>query len=151
MWNWPSHPIKAIKRFNTIFIKISILSFTKHIKNLESQLNIKLFERTNRGLKLTDIGKKIYNEINTPIEILEKVENKYGNVKCINLGTHVTVFNKILGEKFAKYCKEHPDIKINIDRSDLSEQFEKLEKQELDIIISKKDKDYIMIVLNLLK
>lgn len=129
---------KASQRLN-----ISQPAVTKHIKNLESQLNIKLFERTNRGLKLTDIGKKIYNEINTPIEILEKVENKYGNVKCINLGTHITVFNKILGEKFAKYCKEHPDIKINIDRSDLSEQFEKLEKQKLDIIISKKDKDYI--------
>ena len=97
---------KASQRLN-----ISQPAVTKHIKNLESQLNIKLFERTNRGLKLTDIGKKIYNEINTPIEILEKVENKYGNVKCINLGTHVTVFNKILGEKFAKYCKEHPDIK----------------------------------------
>ena len=123
-------------------LHISQPAVTKHIKNLEKQLNIKLFERSNRGLKLTDIGKKIYNEINAPVDILEKIENKYGNIKCINLGTHITVFNKVLGENLAKYCKKYPDIKINIDRSDLSEQFAKLEKQELDIIVSKKDKDY---------
>lgn len=123
-------------------LNISQPAVTKHIKNLEKQLNIKLFERSNRGLKLTDIGKKIYNEINAPVDILEKIENKYGNIKCINLGTHITVFNKVLGENLAKYCKKYPDIKINIDRSDLSEQFAKLEKQELDIIVSKKDKDY---------
>ena len=123
-------------------LNISQPAVTKHIKNLEKQLNIKLFERSNRGLKLTDIGKKIYNEINAPVDILEKIENKYGNIKCINLGTHITVVNKVLGENLAKYCKKYPDIKINIDRSDLSEQFAKLEKQELDIIVSKKDKDY---------
>ena len=128
---------KASQRLN-----ISQPAVTKHIKNLEKQLNIKLFERSNRGLNLTDIGKKIYNEINAPVDILEKIENKYGNIKCINLGTHITVFNKVLGENLAKYCKKYPDIKINIDRSDLSEQFAKLEKQELDIIVSKKDKDY---------
>ena len=96
-------------------LNISQPAVTKHIKNLEKQLNIKLFERSNRGLKLTDIGKKIYNEINAPVDILEKIENKYGNIKCINLGTHITVFNKVLGENLAKYCKKYPDIKINID------------------------------------
>lgn len=124
-------------------LNISQPAVTKHIKNLENQLNKKLFERTNRGLKLNEIGQKIYKEISSSINTLEKIETKYGNNKYINLGTHITVFNKILGENLSEYCKKYSDIRINIDRSDLSEQLLKLEKQELDIIVSKKDKDYI--------
>ena len=38
-------------------LNISQPAVTKHIQNLEEILNIKLFERTNKGLILTKIGK----------------------------------------------------------------------------------------------
>jgi len=123
-------------------LNISQPAVTKRIRNLESALNIKLFDRSNKGLKLSELGKKIYNEINNSVNVLEKVEVKYGNARIINLGTHVTVFNKVLGKNIAKYIKENKDVKINIDRSDLDELFSKLENQEIDIVVSKKDKMY---------
>ncbi len=128
---------KASQRLN-----VSQPAITKHIRNLESQLNNKLFDRNNKGLTLNELGKKLYNEINVPINILENMESKYGHTKCINLGTHITVFNKILGKNLSEYYKKYPNITINIDRSDLAEQLLKLEKQELDIVISKKDTNY---------
>lgn len=128
---------KASERLN-----ISQPAVTKHIHNLEALLNEKLFDRYNKGLRLTEIGKKIYNEIKEPLVVLEKIESKYGNQKNINLGTHVTVFNKILGKNLAQYCKKYSNVKVNIDRSDLPDLFLKLENQKIDIIVSKKDENY---------
>lgn len=128
---------KASERLN-----ISQPAVTKHIRNLEALLNEKLFDRYNKGLRLTEIGKKIYNEIKEPLVVLEKIESKYGNQKNINLGTHVTVFNKILGKNLAQYCKKYSNVKVNIDRSDLPDLFLKLENQKIDIIVSKKDENY---------
>lgn len=128
---------KASERLN-----ISQPAVTKHIRNLEALLNEKLFDRYNKGLRLTKVGKKIYNEIKEPLVVLEKIESKYGNQKNINLGTHVTVFNKILGKNLAQYCKKYSNVKVNIDRSDLPDLFLKLENQKIDIIVSKKDENY---------
>lgn len=128
---------KASERLN-----ISQPAVTKHIRNLEALLNEKLFDRYNKGLRLTKVGKKIYNEIKEPLVVLEKIESKYGNQKNINLGTHVTVFNKILGKNLAQYCKKYSNVKVNIDRSDLPDLLLKLENQKIDIIVSKKDENY---------
>ena len=123
-------------------LNISQPAVTKHIQNLESQLNSKLFDRNSKGLKLNELGRKVYDEISVPIKVLENIELKYTNIKNINLGTHITVFNKILGKNLSQYYKKYDDVVVNIDRSDLSEQLVKLEKQELDIVVAKKDDNY---------
>ena len=124
-------------------LNISQPAVTKHIQNLENELGYKLFERNRRGLKLNELGKEIYQEIKESIKILENIEKKYGNDKIINLGTHITVFNKVLGKKLSEFYKKYPNVIVNIDRSDLAEQLVKLEQQELDIVVSKKDNNYI--------
>lgn len=123
-------------------LNISQPAITKHIQNLEKQLNSKLFDRHSKGLKLNELGRKVYDEISVPIKVLENIELKYTNIKNINLGTQVTVFNKILGKNLSEYYKKYSDVTVNIDRSDLSEQLMKLEKQELDIVVAKKDDNY---------
>ena len=124
-------------------LNISQPAITKHIQNLENELGYKLFERNRRGLKLNEFGKGVYQAINEPIKILENIERKYTGVKIINLGTHITVFNKILGKNLSEYYKKYPNVIVNVDRSDLVEQLVKLEKQELDIVVNKKDNNYI--------
>ena len=124
-------------------LNISQPAITKHIQNLENELGYKLFERNRRGLKLNALGKGIYQEINEPIKILESIERKYTGAKIINLGTHITVFNKILGKNLSEYYKKYPNVIVNIDRSNLVEQLVKLERQELDIVVNKKDNNYV--------
>lgn len=124
-------------------LNISQPAITKHIQNLENELGYKLFERNRRGLKLNKLGKGVYQEINEPIKILESIERKYTGVKIINLGTHITVFNKILGKNLSEYYKKYPNVIVNVDRSDLVEQLVKLERQELDIVVNKKDNNYV--------
>lgn len=124
---------KASKKLN-----ISQPAVTKHIQNLEKALNNKLFERTNKGLNLTETGRKVYEAIKGPIIELECIYRKYSGNKEINVGTHATILSKMISKKLSKYYKENENVKINIDTSDLKELLIKLEKQELDLVITKK-------------
>ena len=127
----------ASKRLN-----ISQPAVTKHIQNLEDALKNKLFDRTNKGLNLTETGKKIFEEIQGPITILESIYKKYSINRDIELGIHATMLNKIFSKVLSKYYEVNESVKINITNNDYDEMLSKLEKQELDIVIAKKVNDY---------
>lgn len=46
------------------------------VKQLESQLGAALFNRTHRGMELTEIGKLIYEDVNSALNLLEDAECK---------------------------------------------------------------------------
>lgn len=118
---------------------ISQPAVTKHIKNLEEMLEIKLFCRSNHGILLTQQGKKLYEEIKEPIHRLLEVDEKYVNKnRNINLGVHSTILNKILGECINYYYKENIKSKINTFNLENQEMIRKLKEKELDIVFSKK-------------
>lgn len=124
-------------------LHISQPAVTTHIKNLENDLNIKLFNRTNHGIELTEDGKKIYEEITEPIEILNNISLKYINNRSVNLGIHSTMLNNLFSKKISKFYQENESIKINTINNDIEEMIAKLENQELDLVISKKIENYL--------
>ena len=80
-------------------LNISQPAVTKHIKNLENALELRLFNRTNHGIELTSDGQKIYEEAKEAVETLNSIFVKYGKNRNINLGVHVSMykmFSKIL-------------------------------------------------------
>lgn len=116
---------------------------TKHIKNLEDILKIKLFVRSNHGIKLTEQGKKLYDEVKDAINKLMDVSSKYCGAKNINLGIHSTILNKMFGKCISDYYKINGNSKINTINLRNSEMIGKLKDKELDIIFSKKmEKQY---------
>lgn len=125
-------------------LNISQPAVTKHIQNLEKLLNVKLFERTNKGLLLTEDGRNIFNNIKEPIATLEGISKKYNSVRVINLGIHATLLNKLLSKKISEYYNINSNVKINIVNNDTTQMLVKLEKKEIDIVISKKSNDYDM-------
>lgn len=130
-------------------LHISQPAVTNHIKNLENDLNVKLFNRTNHGIELTEEGQKIYYEIEEHISLLENVYNKYGNTRNINLGIHVSMY-KLFSRIITKFYTENENVKINIYDTnlvnmlapELSDMLLKLENEKLDIVISKKTDSY---------
>ena len=69
-------------------LNISQPAITKQIKNLESQLNMILFERKSKGLKLTIAGKELYEKLKNPIEHLNKInEELCKNIKIKSFKT----------------------------------------------------------------
>lgn len=118
---------------------ISQPAVTKHIKNLEEILKIKLFSRSNHGILLTEQGRKLYEEIEEPIQKLLEIDEKYVNKnRNINLGVHSTILKQILKESINDYYKENIKSKINSFNLENQEMIEKLKEKELDIVFSKK-------------
>jgi len=124
---------KASRRLN-----ISQPAITKHIKNLEDGLNIKLFERTNSGVILTQNGKKIYEEIKEPVIIMESIFKKYSETRKIYLGIHAAMLNQNFNKEIIDYINKDSQ-NINVMNYNTDEMLVKLEKQEIDIAISKRN------------
>lgn len=49
-------------------------NLTRSIKNLEAELGCPLFSRTNRGMKLTPEGERLYRHVKIAVEQLEAGE-----------------------------------------------------------------------------
>ena len=130
-------------------LNISQPAVTKHIKNLENALELRLFNRTNHGIELTSDGQKIYEEAKEAVETLNSIFIKYGKNRNINLGVHVSMY-KMISKILTKFTKkkENRTSKIsdtdlrNMLAPDLSDMIAKLENEKLDIIISKKTDNY---------
>lgn len=119
-------------------LNISQPAVTKHIKNLENQLQVTLFKRNKSGMELTDKGQELFNEINNSVEILINAENKIRTNRNINLGSHVTMLSRMFGGCIAKYYKENPNSQIDVTNETFNQMLLMLENQKLDIVFSKK-------------
>ena len=122
-------------------LHISQPAVTKHIKNLENQLNVKLFTRSKYGMILKENGKKLYSQIKEAIEILSKSDSIFNTHKEIKLGVHVNMPSRIYNNGISKFYEKNNNNIINIFKLNAKSIFSMLEKQEIDIAFSKKYSD----------
>ena len=120
---------------------ISQPAVTKHIKNLENELNVQLFKRSKYGMILNENGKKLYLQIKDSIESLSKAEEIFNTHKIINLGVHVNMPSKIYNNAISKFYESHQNSIINIHQLIAENMFSELEKQKIDLAFSKKYSD----------
>ena len=98
---------------------ISANAVTKQINLLESHLDIKLFNRSNQGLTLTEPGKLIYAEAkkmirhsNTILQKARELENRQEHF--IRIGVSLMNPADILLEQWRHAAKLHPNFKLEI-------------------------------------
>ena len=111
---------------------------TKHMKNLESSLETKLFIRSNHDIKLTKQGMELYEDIKDAVDVLINEENKHLKIRDINLGIHSTILNKIFSDCMSEYYIKNTNSKINVLNEENEQMLLALRNGELDIIFSKK-------------
>ena len=122
-------------------LHISQPAVTKHIKNLENQLNVKLFTRSKYGMILNENGKRLYSQIKEAIEILSISDSIFNTHKEIKLGVHVNMPSRIYNNGISKFYEKNNNNIINIFKLNAKSIFSMLEKQEIDIAFSKKYSD----------
>lgn len=93
-------------------LNISQPAVTRHIKNLENELNIVLFNRTKRNGINTEIGQKLFEEISPVIEKIVEIDNKYSGLSEIRLGTYATMLSKVLSNSIAEFYSKNENAKI---------------------------------------
>ena len=123
---------------------VSQPAITKQIKNLESQLNIKLFERNNLGMKLTVEGNELYFKIKDAIKLISDVENDFKDNRIIRIGTRNNIFSKIFSKGISKYYNSYPNAKLDIIKNEIKEMLQKLDDKQIDLVLTKRvdDKEY---------
>ena len=123
---------------------VSQPAITKQIKKLESQLNIKLFERNNSGMKLTVEGNELYFKIKDAIKLISDVENDFKDNRTIIIGTRNNIFSKIFSKGISKYYNSYPNAKLDIIKNEIKEMLQKLDDKQIDLVLTKRvdDKEY---------
>ena len=91
----------------------------KQINLLESSLEVKLFERTHRGLTLTNAGRSIYNDakyiIQYSAESIQRAKKAAeNNSNVIRIGTSPMTPTQILVDLWPEIHKYCPDIKFQL-------------------------------------
>lgn len=103
---------------------------SQHIKFLEDEYGICLFERSGRTLDLTEEGKVLFKyaqKIEALYRTLEmNLKNKSGIVKTYSLGASMTIGGYILPQVLAEYKKVHPNMNILLQVNNTEEILEKL-------------------------
>lgn len=138
-------------------LHISQPAISKHIQNLEYELNTLLFYRTNRGIELTPEAKALLVYVEKAYNYLmlgerELQEGKELTKGTVSIGTPTYLSIYYLNKYIKEFMKSHPNIVINISNHNDVILFELLQQHNLDLLITtgdfKTNKDLKTIELN---
>jgi DNA-binding transcriptional LysR family regulator len=117
---------------------ISQPGLSRQIKQMEEELGIKLFERHNRKVKLTNVGVYFKSEITRNLKNLDHIINhakllEEGKGGLLNLGYVGSAMQKIIPDLLLKFKKDHPNILFSLKEMDNKRQIENLFSQDIDV------------------
>ncbi len=119
---------------------ISQPALSKSIKNLETQLNCDLFQRSKKGVTLTPAGEILYKCVN---DVMETIENANRTIKSLsklnseilNIGIGKTLTNNFLLPHLDSFLKENANTKLNIIGGSFEDKINNVRNGCLDFII----------------
>lgn len=128
------------KAADTLFMSQPAVS--KHIKNLESQLEASLFDRNGNSISLTPFGEKLYEYLFQAINIKKQLDYEFSILKgqqrlegILKLGASTTVSLYILPKIISKFHRNQPNIHIHLLNRNSNNILEALLNKEIDLAI----------------
>jgi DNA-binding transcriptional LysR family regulator len=100
-------------------MRITPPSMTKQIQKIERELNVRLFQRTKRSVRLTTAGAIFLEDARRVLQQADRAEETArrvgrGELGCIELGyVASTAYAGILQEQVAVFRSAHPKVEIN--------------------------------------
>ena len=119
---------------------ISQPAVSKSIKKLEDSLGGKLFNRTKKGVMLTEEGKEFYGYVKAAMENFSNAENRFNDLINLETGTIRIGISATLTKYFfipylEQFHKLHPNIDIKIYTEVTKILYKKLKDGIIDIVI----------------
>ncbi len=118
---------------------ISQPAVSQSVKQLENQLGVTLFNRTHRGMELSEQGGKlIFKEVESALKLLYGAEERIGQMKeaavgTIRIGASDTIFEYFLADKIVEFHQRFPAVKIELLADFTPETIEKLKANRCDV------------------
>jgi LysR family transcriptional regulator, nitrogen assimilation regulatory protein len=100
-------------------------ALSRHVRQLETELNSKLFDRTNIGVRLTQEGRLLYSESK---EILQRVDNladmlaqrRQGFYSTVRLGAPSSIAELLFGPLTERLHANYPHLHVVVLRISLA-------------------------------
>lgn len=118
---------------------ISQPAVSQAIKQLESQLGGKLFNRTHKGMELTETGgKQIFATVEKALKLFDDAESKYSELKdtatgIVRICASDTVSTHFLLPYIKEYHQKYPNVNLILQNCTSSETIELLKNNKGDI------------------
>ena len=134
---WIAKEKNITKTAEKLFVSQSAV--TQSLKKLEEQLGGTLFIRNKKGVELTDAGEKLYNYIESSINVLNNAENMFSQYTNSDAGTvricgGASICNIFLADLVETLSEKYPNIKLTVEGSKTKDG-QKLLKNEIDMLI----------------
>lgn len=123
---------------------ISQPAVTKHIKELESKLNITLFERKGNKVYLTKAGKMTYGYLKRIMQQYEELEFELGKINdtfkgTLRIGASSTIAQYLIPKVIAAFHKRYPKIELFLFNGNSFEMEQKLLENEIKVALVEND------------
>ena len=115
-------------------------NLTRAIKNLEGELGCTLFLRTNRGMRLTPEGERLFAHIRVAFQQIERGEAELQELRELRRGS-VTIsaseiaLRGILQPVLRKFCRLHPNVALKISNHTTPQAVEALKNGLADLAV----------------
>lgn len=116
---------------------ISQPAVSQAIKQLEKQLGGKLFNRTGKGMQLTENGKALYAQVKSALDTIKVAEDNFtadgAPLETLKICASDTVFNYCLMPAIKIYHERFPQVKLQLISCTSSETIERLKDGTADV------------------
>lgn len=131
-----AHNLSFTKASNELFVTQPAIS--KHIKELESEFEVKLFNRTGNKISLTPAGSillsyadhilSLHNEIK--FELSQLTNTLEGNLR---IGASTTIAQYVIPAALAQFHERYPEVKLSLITGNTEYIEQRLLKNEIDV------------------
>lgn len=117
---------------------VSQPAVSKSITSLEESMNLTLFIRNSRGVKLTEEGQLLYQYTKQAFDVLKQGEDRLMHIKelgvgHLRIGVSSTLCKYVLLPYLNRFLKTYPHIKVTIESQSTIHTLKQLENNTLDI------------------
>jgi DNA-binding transcriptional LysR family regulator len=119
---------------------ISQVALSKAVRSLESDLQVRLLDRSPRGISATAYGRSLYEHAKTVGSALDRARAEIDHMRDrahshITIGALPDLADNIIPRATALFCREYADVRINVREYVTPDLLTGLRKHEFDIII----------------
>jgi DNA-binding transcriptional LysR family regulator len=115
---------------------------TRHVKAMEAGLGVRLFDRTPRGMRLTEAGEALLKDAREILRMLHGAADRAQRVGTgqrgrLDVGLYGSATFGVVPRILARFCEEHPDVDLSLHYAQTPAQVQALRQGRVLIVFER--------------